>query len=253
MPSKFFRLAISLLFAPLLHAQTPAPSESAASVSPAAASPAASAAASPGGTPEKHAYVRFWNMSPAKGPELDLSDSPNPDDKPLFSQRIPWSAGPYVPIKIGKYPFILYKTGDHKQPIQSISVILRENVFVTFLATDDQGRPKIELIDDTYDPAAVNGGQVVVRNYFPGASVDLHGPKKKVLFTGVATGQAQHTDDFPLKKQQIVLHTVLNGNTPADAGMEVNFKRTPHVTVLIFPDTYGYFHPTLQVDGIAPD
>jgi hypothetical protein len=219
-----------------LHAQTPA-------------SPAAPPARE---SRQKNGYLRFWNMLPKESGELVLiKDNGTPEGEPLLSAAPANFYASYIPLPVGRYALKLVRREAPEAVIQTLAMTLRSEDSVTFLASAADRKLKVEMLDDTYDPAAALAGRLTIRQYFPDARVLVSvGPQVKSR--ELSPGETEIIEGIPLQSYELKMRATLAGGKTESWSTEVNFQTLRHATLLVVPDPYGRFRPRLAVDGRAP-
>ncbi len=215
-----------LLFAPFVRAQQASPSAS--------ARPA-------------QAFVRVWNMMAGKdATPLQLFVT---DDKPMLT-AVPLSYGSgYTALPPGTYNFTIRKSSDAANPLKKQSLVMRANVYVTYLVTDKGGQPTVELIDDTQDPKKLNEpSQLVIRVFMPGAKVTV---TTREGATSPEVGYAESGKFENLPNRSLFLTMKANGLGPdvKSWNNEADFASYRRATLLVIGDPYGRFRPRLIYDG----
>jgi hypothetical protein len=140
------------------------------------------------------------------------------------------------------------KAADKATPLQTFDVLMRKDVYVTFLATQVDGKVKVEMVDDTYNPVDVPAGRLTVRNHFPDAQVSVTGAGQ-IKSRALASGEAQVLDGFPLGTVMLQMQAKLPSGKVQKWSTEVDFRASKHASLLVVPDAYGRFRPRLSLDG----
>jgi hypothetical protein len=222
----------------------------------------AQAPASPKPTPEDKrpkGFVRLWNMLPkGTGNLLLLLKNDPPGMAPIATAEPGNFYAGYQQMPQAQYSYIVVREGDRKVPIEHFEVILRENVYVTFLATLEQGKPKVQLIDDTYDPTTVSAGRLTVRNYFPDARISVAGgdgkTQSRVQSKALGTGESEVLDGFNVGSVAVQMKAALPDGKTQQWSSDIDFRISKHASLLVVPDPYGRFRPRVSYDGatVAP-
>jgi hypothetical protein len=214
-----------------------------------AAQPAATPAPeSERGNP-KSAYLRFWNLTPKGSAELRLVRSTGAKEDELLASAEPMNYyASYEPLAPGRYTLKVARAADPQTPLQTFDVLLRANVFVTFLARTSQAKTTVEMVDDTFDPAKALAGRLVIHQCFPEASVvvtnDARPDSLALTYTGERT-----VEDLPLRRIQVRLQATLPGGKKKLWSTEIDFRTAHRVTLLLLPDVYGRFRSRISIDG----
>ena len=214
------------------------------------ASPAANSP-KPGSTPKPQAYVRFWNM--LIGPPSPALQLATADDKPLTSSPPGNAFARYLNVDPGSYTFIVRPVDNPNAVIKRLPVILRADVYITLLATvGKDGRADVQLIDDTVNPKTDDGlGTLVVRQFFPGASVTL-GLGAAPTGTPLTFGESTTLTGLPLRAVVVNMRATGLGPTPKSWNFDADFVAgNRHATILVVPDPYKRFRPQLVYDGAS--
>ena len=222
--------AAALLFLPALAAQAQQPSPS------------------PSPRPAQ-AYVRFWNMLPGKdAPPLQLLSGEN---KLLTTAVGANYAAGYTPITPGTYTFEVRRAGDAANPLKKQPVILRGDTYITYLVSQKNGQPAVELIDDTLDPKNADGpSRLVIRQFIPGAQVTIM-TKDGNTSQAIGYGESTSLESLPNRAGVMTLKATGLGPEPSTWNIEPDFTTARHATVLVVADPYGRFRPRLTYDGQA--
>lgn len=212
----------------------------------------AQAPATPKPTPEDKkpkGFVRVWNMLPKGSGNLLLLLKNDPPNMAAICTAEPANFyANYQPMPQAQYPFIVVREADRKAPIEHFDVILRQNVYVTFLATLENGKPKVQMIDDTFDPTTVSAGRLTLRNYFPDARVSVIADGK-IQSPVVNSGESQVLDGLPVGPVVLQMKATLPGGKTQQWSSQVDFRTSKHASLLVVPDPYGRFRPRISYDG----
>ena len=211
--------------------------------------PPPAAPATPGPTPKPQAYVRFWNMLIGpNAPSLQLLQSEN---QPMTT-ALPgnYFAG-YLAVDPAVYTFIVCRSNDPTAVLKRMPITLRADVYITLLAAAGKdGRPDVQLIDDTVNPKADDGlSTVVVRHFFPGANVTVS-TGSQAAAVPLAFGETTTFSGLPLQPTtMLTMQATGLGPGTKTWKVEVDFTVGRHATMLVIPDPYGRFRPQLVLDG----
>ncbi len=209
--------------------------------------PAAKASA----TPKPQAYVRFWNMLIGpNAPDLQLLLS---EDRPLTVGPSANASAGYLAVDPGTYTFTVRRPNDPNGVIKRLPVALRADVYITLLAAAGKdGKPDVQIINDTTDPKADDSaGKLVVRQFFPSASVTV-GVNAPPAGNPLAFGESTTLEGLPLRGTIVNMRASGLGPAPKNWNVEADFATGGHhATMLILPDPYGRFRPRLMFDGSA--
>ena len=204
--------------------------------------------AKPSPTPKVQAYVRFWNMLIGKdAPDLQLMAA---EDKPMTVGPSGNAFAGYLAVDPGTYNFSVRRPNDPTTVIKRLPIVLRGDVYVTLLVVAGKdGKPDVQIIDDTVNPKTDDGlGTLVIRQFFPGTSVT-------VGVNAAPSGAALTFGDLTTM-EHLPLHAVVNmraegvGPAPKTWNVEADFASGGHhATMLVLADPYGRFRPRLVFDG----
>ncbi len=125
------------------------------------------------------------------------------------------------------------------------------DVYITLLAAlGKDGRPDVLLVDDTIDPKTDDGlSRVVVRHFFPGASITINTGTQPVG-APLTFGDTATFSGLPLHPTTtLTLLATGLGPTTKVWKVEVDFSVGRRATMLVIPDPYGRFRPQLVLDG----
>jgi hypothetical protein len=192
--------------------------------------------------------VRFWNMLPQETGELALQYGP--DSAPtVLAGGDPgnFSAG-YIPVKPGRYDLKVVRTADPKTPLKSFDLVLRADVYVTFLAQVKDRQLSIEMLDDTYNRKEAANGRLVVRHFLPGAKISVTAAGVKSVGP-LTEGGTEVLDALPLRPVVFQMKAALSDGRTRDWSMELDFRNCRHASLLLSLDPYGRFRPRLSPDG----
>lgn len=242
--SSFFKLLLSslLLSAATLLAQAPADTST-------NGAPTAGATPAPKASKKKEGYLRFWNMLPKTEGELVLiMADQTPEGVALLSGSPHNYQASYIGMTPGHYAFKVVRRSDPATVLQNFNVILRGDVYVTFLASIFENRVKVEMLDDTYDPAVALTGKLTVRHFFPGASVVIT-VGNRISSRPLGFGETQSLEGLPLESVELKMKaTDPKGQTQLWSTF-FDFAAARHATLLVLGDRYGRFRPRAAVDG----
>ncbi len=189
-------------------------------------------------------YIRFWNMLPASNGAFDLrkigGSSP---DSAIAANATAYRYSSYVALPTGRLRVGVYRALDAKSPLRVIDVDLSPESFFTVLMSPG----KIDLINDTNDSKA-SIGTITVRNYFPKARVAISLGTRKLVHV-LAYGASYEISDLPLGRTSLGFQTELPNGSPVQGAVDVDFRESKRVTVLLIPDSYGRFRPRVTLDG----
>jgi hypothetical protein len=224
-------LLLSLLVAAPLLAQAPKP-------------------ATPTPAPKpKEGYVRFWNMLPEEAGDLNILHDTGAGEPQVFAGASPanYSAG-YFPVKPGRYALKVVRVLDPKTPLKTFDLVLRADVYVTFLAQVKDHALSIEMLDDTYDREKTFAGRLTIRHLLPGAKISVTPTDRRTLGP-LTDGAVEVLDDLPLKSVLLKMKATLPNGKTRDWTSEVDFRGCRHASLLLALDPYGRFRPRLSADG----
>lgn len=197
---------------------------------------------------EKKSYIRFWNMLPDKMSNNLLVLA---NDKPLFGAAPLDLYNDYVPSPVGSYNIVVKHTGDDGAIVQKVPAAMLENTFVTLLATEKNGQPTVELLNDTPDPKVADlSARVIVRSFFPGGRVAV-GVAGGPLQT-IANGTIVTLDNLPMTASASIVVQVSQAAVPPASktwNVPADFSVTHHATLLLTPDHYDRLVPRLIYNG----
>ena len=197
----------------------------------------------------KHGYIRFWNMLPkGSGPLLLQQKGAAPDAAPIATAEPLNYYASYEPVAPAKYALSVVRAGNTSAPLQQFNLLLRSDVYVTFLAREVNGKPTVEMLDDTYDPAAVTAGRITIRNHFPDAQVTVTGDAS-IQSRLLSCGDFQVLDGFPLRPVLLEMQAKLPNGKTQRWSAEVDFRSSKRATLLVMADPYGRFRPRVSADG----
>jgi hypothetical protein len=246
MTFRFFKLATSLLLlcSPALLAQTAAP--------PSPNTPVEQKAPKEDEKKPKEGYIRFWNILPNDGGELQLLQDNGAGEPTVVLAGDPQNFfAIYKEFKPGRYVLKVVRSSEPKNILKSFDILLRADVYVSILAKMVDGKVVAEMIDDTYDPQKVLTGRVTFRQLTPKASV-LVKVRGGSDFGPLAENEERQVDNLPLKPIFFQMQAVVDGKLqmwPA----EIDFRRGRRATVWIVTDGIGRFRPRVCLDGPTVD
>jgi hypothetical protein len=197
----------------------------------------------------KEGYVRFWNLLPKGKDELKLVKPSGAEegDTLIVAEPLNYYAG-YQPLTVGRYSLKVVRTAEPKTALQTFDVLLREDVFVTFIAKLKDNKITVEMIDDTYDHDTATTGQVIVRQQFPEANVIVTS-KTGARSQAISYGNEETMNGFPLQLVNITLNATLADGKHKSASMEVDFRASRHASLIVIADGYGRFRVRLASNG----
>ena len=192
-------------------------------------------------------YVRFWNMLTSKGaPSLQLLSA---EDKILTAAAPSNSGANYVSLAPGTYTFIVRKPGEPANPLRKQPVILRAGTYITFMVSEKNGQPVVDLIDDTLDPKkAADPARLVIRQFMPSALVTIS-TREGATSREVGFGETTTLENLPNRNLFLIMKATGLGPEAKIWNTDVDFSAARHATVLIVADAYGRFRPRLSYDG----
>jgi hypothetical protein len=214
------------------------------------AAPADASAEAEGGKKKpKEGFIRLWNLLPKGKDELRLVKTGGSDEGETLtvSEPMNYYAG-YRPLPVGRYPLKVVRATDPMTALQTFDVVLREDVFVTFVAKPKGDKVGVEMVDDTYDPALATTGQIVVRQQFPDANV-LVTNNTKAVSQVLAYGSEETLTGFPLQATNLTFLATFADGKRKTASMEVDFRKSRHASIIVMPDGYGRFRVRLASAG----
>lgn len=201
-------------------------------------------------TPKPQAYVRFWNM--LIGPDSTPLQLLATEDRLLSTSSAGDAFAGYQPLDPGTYTFTVRRPNDPNGVVKKVPVVLRADVYITLLAAAKDGKPDVQLIDDTVDPKTDDGlGRLVVRQFFPGANVTV-AINAEPSGTPLAFGGATTLSSLPLRGSIVNMRATGLGPVPKNWNVEADFATGGHhATMMVVADPYGRFRPRLVFDGAA--
>ncbi|MEA3210330.1 MAG: hypothetical protein QOE70_3387 [Chthoniobacter sp.] len=237
-----FKLAISLLLlGSVVNAQQTEP----ATVVPATPAPAAS---TPPRKPRK-GYFRFWNMLSKPEGELTLiRNDGSTEGTPLLSAAPNNYYASYLPLPPARYALKVVRRNDPATAIQSFDVTLGSDAYVTFMAHPVAGQVRIELFDDTFNPAEATSGRLTIRQFVPNANVTVTS-NAQLTSRSLTQGETQTIEGFPLKPVMLKMRAGMAAGPDQEWVAEVNFTTSRRASLLIVSDPYGRFRPRVTIDG----
>lgn len=200
----------------------------------------------------KEGYIRFWNMLPPGGDELALVKKSSESDGETVAGARPqnYYAG-YIGSKPGHYPLDLVRSNDLKTSLSTFNILLRKDVFVTFLVRMVDGKLAAEMIDDTYDATKIVSGTLVFRQCIPGAVVTATN-KAGIVIPPLKDGDVHKIENLPLKPLLLQMKAKLPNGKEQNWSVEPDLSAAPRQTVLMTLDSYQRFKARVAVDGIVP-
>lgn len=196
----------------------------------------------------KEGYIRLWNMIPAGGDELSVvHDTGGAGEALASSTPCNYSAG-YVPVKPGRYALKLVRTAAPDVAIKTFDVVMRADVYVTFLAQKKGDEISVEMLDDTYDRTKALAGRLTIRHFLPGTKVTVTPAGQRA--TGQLTdGTVEVLEELPLRPILFRMRATLPGGGIRDWTTEVDFRVCRRASLLLGLDPYGRFRPRVSPDG----
>jgi hypothetical protein len=202
----------------------------------------------PGKKP-KEGNFRFWNMLPRTESELLLiKNGAGPDGEPLLTATPGNYYASYIKVPPARYSLKVVRPSDPQTALENFDVLVRSEVYVTFLAHLVNGKPKVEMVDDTFDAATATAGRLTIRQHFPDANVVVT-TNTQVTSRNLAPGETQALDGLPLKSIELKMRATLPGGQTQTWATEVDFRTARHASLLVIPDPYGRFRPRVSIDG----
>lgn len=197
----------------------------------------------------KEGYIRLWNMLPKEAGEVAVQVDTGSGEPQIIAAGPPgnFSAG-YVPVKPGRYPIKIVRMDDPKTPLKSVDLVMRADVYVTFLAQAKDGALSIEMLDDTVARSPETPGKLTIRHFLPGAKVTIS-RKGTAPIGPLGDGAVQVVDNLPARAEVFKLKAVLPDGNTREWTTEVDFKTCRHVSMLLALDPYGRFRPRTAPDG----
>ena len=201
-------------------------------------------------TKPKVAYVRFWNMLPAKakGNALELFEA---DNKMLTVAGPGNCFADYLPVVPGSYTFSVCRPESVATPLKRLPINLPADTFITIVVSEKDGQPVVEGLNDTIDPkAAGDAGRLVVRQYLAGSQATVSvgtAPATALLSYGAVTV----LDNLPAAQVNVNVRATSPNGTAQNWTVPADFTTDHHGTLLILTDAYGQFRPRFAVDGHA--
>ncbi len=210
----------------------------------------------PGATPApedkkpKVGFLRFWNMLPKETGELLLMQDGGPSqDTPLLTAATLNYYATYLDTKPGRYALKVIRSEDPtKTVLKNFDLILKKDVYVTFLARLVDGKPVIEMLDDTYDPEKEIAGKLVIRNVAPETTITVTSPALPIA-RPVAFGEESTVDKLPLKPTLFRMQAKMPDGKSRSWACEIDFKTCRHASLWLVLDSHGRFRPRMSPDG----
>ncbi len=192
-------------------------------------------------------YVRFWNMLSSKGaPTLQLLSA---EDKPLTTAAPNNSGSNYLSLTPGTYTFIVRKPGDTANALKRQPVVLRGYTYITFMVSEKNGQPVVDLIDDTQDPKKANDpSRLVVRQFMPAARV-IVSTREGATTSELGFGESATLENLPNHNLFLTMKATGLGPDVKLWNTEADFTSARHATLLVVADPWGRFRPRLAYDG----
>lgn len=199
-------------------------------------------------------HVRFWNLTPPLANiTLELINAASTDGHALNT------AGPanyyanYINVPPGTYALRVFRQGDRLTVIKSFNLAVRDRSYFTFLATAmPDGKPTVELIDDTPDPTKPPENRLTVRQYCPDSTVVITaGTNYKT--DALAYGMTQTITGLPDGTVPLKMHAVKTGTTAVRTwDTQADFRSAHHATLFVINDLYGRIRARAAIDGPSP-
>ena len=192
-------------------------------------------------------YIRLWNMLPGKtAPSIQLLSG---EDKVLTTaSAYNYNAG-YASVPPGTYTFVVRRAGDTANPLKKIPVLLRGDTSITFLVSEKNGQPAVDLLDDTLDPKKLDiPSQLMVRQFMPGARVTV-ATREGAACKEIGYGESARIDNLPNRSAFLTMKATGLGPEPKTWTTEADLATARRATLLVVPDPYGRFRPRLAYDG----
>ncbi len=214
-----------------------------------AQAPVATPTPDPKSKKPKTGFIRFWNMCAKEQGDLVLvREAGTPEGEPMLYADPGNFYASYVAIPPARYSLKAVRRDEPNTTLQTFDVVLRGDVYVTFLAHMADGKIKVEMVDDTYDPSTAVAGRLTVRQHFPGGRVVV-AATSQIKSRSLSEGETEVLDGLPLTSLELNMSATLADGKTQTWSTEVNFRSFRHASLLIIPDPYGRFRPRVTVDG----
>jgi len=187
-------------------------------------------------------------MLPPEAGDLSLLQDNGGEGEIVASAPPTNVAARYIPLKAGRYPLKIVRSADPKTPLKTVDLVLRQDVFVTFVAYVKDKALAVEMIDDTFDPTVTTAGKLTIHHFLPGARITIAATANAK--TGTLTeGTTEVLENLPLRPLMVQMKAALPDGQVREWTAEANFKLYRHASVLLVLDPYGRFRPRIVVDG----
>lgn len=198
----------------------------------------------------KQGYMRFWNMLPKEAGDLVLiKNTGKAEGEPVMSAEPRNYYSDYIPVPVGRYALKAVRSEQPEVSLGDFDVLLRSDVYVTFLASIVEGKLKVEMLDDTYDPTASPTGQLTIRQQFLNARVIISVAGSSIRSRELTFGETETIEGLPLKTIELKMTAVLANGQKQAWNTDVDFRTVRRAALLIIPDAYGRFRPRLAMSG----
>lgn len=198
---------------------------------------------------QKEGHFRFWNMLPRTESDLVLIKSgSSPEGEALLTATPGNYYASYIKVLPGRYALKVVRPNDLTTALENFDILVRGDIYVTFLAHVVDGKTKIEMLDDTFDPTVATSGRLTIRQHFPNASVVVT-TNTQISSRALLLGETQALDGFPLQPIELKMRATLPGGKTQTWTSEVDFRVARHASLLVIPDPYGRFRPRVSIDG----
>jgi hypothetical protein len=209
------------------------------------------------------AYVRVINTLPADAGTFTLEIKPAAGEK--LTQKL---QGPYTslyrPMGAGACTLKVWSMTDPPVTYGEGQANFDINAYATVWIGQKDGAMTISMADDNYDRATATN-RIVVRNYFPGAVVDIAGlqprtygpPTPANLLPSVSHKGLHEGEAYGFDRLNNDVNLWIEARLPNGKKMQllrtIQFKNTHRFSLLFGPDSYGDFDTTILIDGPALD
>jgi hypothetical protein len=197
----------------------------------------------------KNGSIRFWNVLPKDQGDLVLiKENGTPEGEALLYADPGNFYASYVPVPPARYSLKVVRRNEPTTALQTFDVLMRGDVYITFIGQMVEGKIKVEMLDDTFDPTTAVAGRLTIRQHFPGIRVVV-AATPQMKSRSLSEGETEVLDGLPLKPLEVNMSAVLADGKTQQWSTDVNFKSFRHASLLIIPDPYGRFRPRVTVDG----
>lgn len=191
----------------------------------------------------------MWNMLPRGSAKLQLLQDKGAAEAEAILTATPRNcSSSYLPLPQGRYAFKIAASTDPKTALKTFDVVLRPDVFVTFLAQEKEGKPEIEMLDDTYDPEKATMGRLIIRQQVKGATVTVTS-NVSVSSRPLNYGETETIENLPLQLVFFRMKATQPNGKVENWSTEVDFRTSRRASLLLLEDPYGRFRATTSADG----